>query len=415
MAKSNLKQKIKSEVAKLNSFATELKIKYLKTSEINPAKYNPREISDAAFEGLKESLKKFGFVDPLVINVRDKANVLVGGHQRLKAAQALEIKTVPVVEVDLSPAEEKALNITLNNHHISGNYTQETLQELLKEINTDLGDDFMTELKLDELLAPDAQIIESRPDDDETPEPKNQVSELGDVYELGNHRLMCGDSTSIDAVEKLINGNKIDLVFTDPPYGVKVVKSGKVGADFGIAKKGQYKEIINDETTECAKEFYNTCVALGFKNFIIWGGNYFTDFLEPKNSWVVWNKRGDTGIQNTFADGELAWSNLGFPVRIHSQLWNGMIRQGEKDKRVHPTQKPIQLAQFCFDLVKKCDAVYDGFGGSGSTLVACEKTQRKAYIMELDPHYVDVIVTRYCAYTGNTKIKRNGEEIEWEL
>ncbi len=107
----------------------------------------------------------------------------------------------------------------------------------------------------------------------------------------------------------------------------------------------------------------------------------------------------------------MAWSNLSHPVRIHGQLWNGMIRSGEKDKRVHPTQKPIALAEFCFDLMKYCKSVFDGFGGSGSTLIACEKTNRKCFMMELDPHYCDVIVARWEKFTGKqAKLIEGGTE-----
>jgi hypothetical protein len=138
-----------------------MEIKEIKTSEINPAKYNPRQISDAAFEGLKESIKKFGMPQPIVVNIRDGANVIVGGHMRLRAAEALGWETVPVIEVDLSPAEEKALNVTLNNKHIAGEYT-EALGDLLAEIRLDLGDDFMKDLRLDDIELPDIEMLEPR-------------------------------------------------------------------------------------------------------------------------------------------------------------------------------------------------------------------------------------------------------------
>lgn len=140
----------KPEGQKVVDAIKKAEFKHYKIEDVNPAAYNPREITDAAFEGLKESIKKFGLVDPLIVNVRNGQNVLVGGHQRLKAASSLGFKTVPVVEVDLSPAEEKALNVTLNNPKIAGSYN-ETLSELLAEIKVDLGDDFLKDLKLDEL------------------------------------------------------------------------------------------------------------------------------------------------------------------------------------------------------------------------------------------------------------------------
>ena len=209
-----------------------------------------------------------------------------------------------------------------------------------------------------------------------------------------------------------MDGEKADMVFTDPPYGIDVVKDNKVGADFGVAKKGIYSKVISDDTTETAKEFYDKCVELKMENFIIFGGNYFTNFLPFSDGWLIWNKRGDTGIRNTFADGEMAWCSFHTPIRLYHQLWNGMIREGEKDKRVHPTQKPIRmLSEIIKDHVKG-DVIYDGFLGSGSILLASEQQGKKCYGMELDPKYCDVIVKRWEDFTGK---KAHLEENEFQV
>lgn len=343
-----------------------------------------------------------GIRHPIIVDIDRK--IIAAGHGRKLAAIRAGITDFPVVYQKFETDEDLYTFCQSDNA-----LTMESELDL-SGINMDLAD--LGPFDLDKLGIPDFQVDVADKfadkDADEIPDEVEPIAKLGQIYKLGNHRLMCGDSTSKEDVSKLMDGEMADMVFTDPPYGVKVVKSGKVGADFGVAKKGQYKEIINDETTDCAKLFYETSKSLGFKNFILWGANYFTDCLEPKNSWVVWNKRGETSIKNTFADCELAWSDIGFPCRIHSQLWNGMIRSGEKDKRVHPTQKPIKLAEFCFDLLKECKSVYDGFGGSGSTLIACEKTNRKCFMMELDPHYVDVIIARWEKFTGQKAELLNG-------
>lgn len=392
-----------------------LKIVEYKIEDVNPAKYNPREISDAAFEGLKESLKKFGFVDPLVVNTR--SGVLVGGHQRLKAATALKLKTVPVIEVDLSPAEEKALNVTLNNRHISGEYT-EGLQELLKEISLELGDDFMAALKLDELLNPDAEVIEGQIEDDEVPEPKKQVSVLGDLYELGPHRLLCGDSTSIDAVEKLMGGAKADMVFTDPPYGVNFQSNMRT-------KTKKFEVIENDDTF--LSEWVNVLPIASRGWVFVWTTwkviRKWIDICAPigeLSNVVIWDKGGGGigDLKKTFStDYEMALVyHRGAQIegkRLGS-VWD--IGKDGSMEYVHPTQKPVALPIMAIsNCTKDAGKVLDLFGGSGSTLIACEKTKRKCYMMELDPHYIDVIVTRYCAFTGNNKIKRNGQEIEWSV
>lgn len=165
---------------------------------------------------------------------------------------------------------------------------------------------------------------------------------------------MCGDSTSEEQVKLLMNGIKADMVFTDPPYGINIVNNeGKVGADFGVAKKGIYSKIIADDTINTAKKSYDIFKSLANK-LIIWGGNYFLDFLPPSDGWLIWDKRVNSGIRNTFADGEMAYCSFHTPIRIYHQLWNGMIREGEKDKRVHPTQKPIKiLSEILYDFSQK--------------------------------------------------------------
>jgi DNA modification methylase len=254
--------------------------------------------------------------------------------------------------------------------------------------------------------------LEAVEDDFNEEPPEEPITILGDLYEIGEHRLLCGDSTDSDQVAKLMNGSKADMVFTDPPYGIKVVKSEMVGANFGVAKKGKYSEVIADDTTETAKQFYDTCISLGMNDFIIWGGNYFTDFLPFSDGWLIWNKRAGTDIRNTFADGEMAWCSFHTPIRIYDQLWNGMIREGEKDKRVHPTQKPIRmLSEVITDHIKG-DLIFDGFLGSGSIMVASHQLNRKCYGMELDPKYCDVIVKRMIKLDPSIKVKRNGQLID---
>lgn len=197
------------------------------------------------------------------------------------------------------------------------------------------------------------------------------------------------------------------IVITDPPYGISLVKNGKVGADFGITKKGKYNPVIGDNDIEVTKKAFNIFKEIADK-MIIFGGNYFTNFLPFSDSWLIWDKREDTGIRNTFADGEMAWCSFHTPVRIYRQLWNGMIRKGEHSKRVHPTQKPVEMLENIIkDFTKADDIVLDLFLGSGSTLIACEKTNRICFGMELDPKYISVILDRWQEYTGKEAIRLN--------
>ena len=242
----------------------------------------------------------------------------------------------------------------------------------------------------------EAEVVE-----DEVPEaPEEPRAKLGDVYKLGNHRLICGDSTDIAVIDRLMDGVKADMVFTDSPYGVNIVNDkGKVGAD-NLAKNGVYAPVIGDDTTETAQQAYDIYSQLCDK-MILWGGNYFLDFLPPSDGWLIWDKRGESGIRNNFADGEMAWCSFHTPVRIYHQLWNGMIREGEHEKRVHPTQKPIRmLSEILQDFTNEGDIILDVFGGSGSTLIACEQTGRTCYMAELSSEYVDVIIARWENLTG---------------
>jgi DNA modification methylase len=163
---------------------------------------------------------------------------------------------------------------------------------------------------------------------------------------------------------------------------------------------GEYAPIIGDETTDTAKASYERLKDMTDKQ-IIFGGNYFTDFLPFSDGWLVWDKRGDSGIRNNFADGEMAWCSFHTPVRIYHQLWCGMIKEDEHEKRVHPTQKPVKMiGDIMSDFTKEGDIVLDAFGGSGTTIIAAEQLGRKCRMMELDPHYCDVIIARWEKLTG---------------
>lgn len=363
----------------------------LKLSEIKLNKHNPRDISKENLEKLKKSIQEFPEMletRPLII---DENNVVLGGNMRLRALRELGFEEIKVKQVTNWSENQKKRFIISDNV----SYGIWDWEMLANEWEVDLLSDWGLDI-------PDweaEQELTAEEDDFEIPEQIKTDIVKSDVFEFRKnggtlHRLMCGDSTSVDDVGKLMNGEKADMIFTDPPYGIKVVKSQMVGADFGIAKKGKYSEVIADDTTETANQFYQTCIALGFDNFIIWGGNYFTDFLPFSDGWLVWNKRAGTDIRNTFADGEMAWCSFHTPIRIYDQLWNGMIREREKDKRVHPTQKPIKILSEIIDDHVKGNLIFDGFLGSGSTMVASHQLNRKCYGMELDPKYCQVIVDR---------------------
>ena len=368
--------------------------------ELIPYAQNPR-CNDEAVDAVASSIASFGFNVPCVI---DSHNVLITGHTRLKAAKKLGLKTVPCICADsLTPAQVKAYRLADNKVSELASWDMSLLESELAQLD-DLQFD-MTPFGFEEI-----SDDESSEESDVLPEMESDsepVSRLGDVWQLGRHRLMCGDATSYDDVMTLTQGESIDLCLTDPPYGISVVGTDKTvgNKDFGICKHGAYRPIISDDSTDTAQNAYLVVKEIADR-LILWGGNYFLDFLPPSDSWLIWDKRCDSGIVNTYADGEMAWCSFHTPVRIYHQLWNGMIREGEHDKRVHPTQKPIKmLSDILRDFTESQSKVLDVFGGSGSTLIACEQTDRQCYIMELDPHYCDVIIKRWETETGLEAVK----------
>jgi hypothetical protein len=370
-----------------------MKVENLSIESLVPYARNPRK-NDDAVKSLAASIKEFGWQQPIVV---DKDKVVVAGHTRLKAAQALGMKQVPcVVASDLTPEQIKAYRILDNKLAEKSHWDLELLDLEIKEIDFDFEP---FEVEFEAPPEPEVEIVE-----DEVPEPPVEpITKTGDLWLLGEHRVLCGDSTRDEDVGRLMTGETVAAVITDPPYGISVVKSGMVGADFGVAKKGNYQPVIGDESPPNIKHLLSLC-----DKAIVWGGNYFADQLPVSGSWLIWDKRGDTGIENTFADCELAWSNMGGPARIYRQLWNGMIREKEKDKRTHPTQKPVLLMSWCIEKEKDKGTILDPFLGSGTTLIAAEQLGRKCYGMEIGPQYCDVIVKRWENLTGKKAVLSDG-------
>ena len=371
-------------------------------ADLIPAPYNPRQSTAKQEKHLKESLEKFGMVEPIIYN--KQTGYIVGGHFRVRELKKLGIKEIECVIVDLNEADEKELNIRLNAN--TGSWDWDTLAN-----DWDVVDLEAWGMEIPQ-FENEAEELEASEDDYDVPEGGIETDiVIGDLFEIGEHRLLCGDSTDSDAVARLMNGEKADMVFTDPPYGIAIVgANGKVGGD-NKAKNGIYSEVTGDNTTDTARDFYNTCISLGMDNFIIWGGNYFVDFLPFSESWIIWDKRGDMN-SNNFADGEMAWCSFRTRVRIYKQIWNGMIREGESGKRVHPTQKPVQILANIIEDHLEGNIIFDGFLGSGSTMVAAHQLKRRCYGMELEPKYCQVIIDRMKKLDSTLIIKRNGVEVK---
>jgi len=389
----------------------------IKLSKIKPNEKNPRFVKDEKFEKLCKSIESFAEkMMPLRPIVIDENNIILGGNMRFKALKHLGYKEIPsdwIKQANDLTEEEKNEFIIKDNVGF-GDWDWEVLAN---EWNSEELEEWGLDIPNFEPI----EELEAVEDDYQEPEQMQVDVVLGDLIEIGEHRLLCGDSTDSDLLEKLFQGDKIDLVFTDPPYGISIVngnskkvggggetKFGKVGGGKVVEAK-VYSEIIGDDTTDTARDFYNTCISLGLENFILWGGNYFTDFLSPSMCWIIWDKE-NTG---NFADVEMAWTSYEKGAKLYKWLWNGMSRKGSREiegkTRVHPTQKPVGLFGDIFNDFdfKIC---FDGFLGSGSTMVAAHQLKRKCYGMELDPKYCQVIIDRMQKLDSSLVVKINGIE-----
>ena len=387
-----------------------MKIVNLKTEQLIPYINNPRN-NDDAVDKVAASIKEFGFKVPIIIN---KDNVIVTGHTRLKAAKKLGIEEVPcIIADDLTDAQIKAFRIADNRVSEYAEWNEDLLKvelEQLEEMDFDLD-----ELNIDYSdfdLDIGENIEEIEPEEVEVPEvPEEPKAKLGDIYQLGKHRLMCGDSTNADDVGKLMNGEKADMVFTDPPYGMNL------DTDYskmeGNGRKGKmYSKVIGDN-----EDFKDDLIKTVFDNFnycneiFLWGVDYYFDLIPnfKEGNLIVWDKTLQTnGNADYNSEFELLWTKNQHKKEVIHFNWFryfGLSAQDMKT-REHPTQKPLQvITPFVEKYSKENDLIVDIYGGSGSTLIACEQLNRKCYMMELDPRYVDVIIKRWEDYTGNKAVK----------
>ena len=371
-----------------------LKVEYVDIDTIKPYKNNAKLHPKEQIEQIKKSIENFGMNDPIGI----WNNEIVEGHGRILACKELGYKQIPVIKLDhLTDEERKSYIIAHNKLTMNSDFDIDILRtelENLKELDFDLE---LTGFNVDELddifqVEEEQEIVE---DDFDVEPPEQPKAKLGDIYQLGNHRLMCGDSTKLEDVEKLMNGVKADMVFTDPPYGMNAVSKS------GVLSEKYKTDIMNDDDNTVAIDSFNLCNNY-FKETkqVWWGANYYTECLPSAECWIVWDKNNGGSDQT---DCELAWTNFRSVVRQFTMA-------SEKINRVHPTQKPLNLISQIFkkfDKNNEYNNIVDLFGGSGSTLIACEQLNRKCFMMELDPKYVDVIIDRWEQYTGKKAVLLN--------
>ena len=422
--------------------SSHISVEYLPIGNLRPADYNPRSWDDSAKETLKKSIEKHGFVDPVIVNsAQERKNVIIGGHFRVECAKELGFTEVPVVFINIPEIEkEKELNLRLNRN--TGQWDFELLKQFDTNFLVDIGfdDGDLSKIWSDVLSVEDDNFDEEKT----LQEIKNPTTQPGDIFALGSHRLICGDSTDVNVVKKLVEENQIDMVYSDPPYNINLDYSR------GVATTGKYggstKDNKNDK--DYAKFLSQTIsnaltVIKKDAHVFYWCDQKYIGLLQTLYGELgVNNKRVCLWIKNNFnmtphiafnkAYEPCVYGTIGSPyinpdiTNLHEVL-NKDINAGNRTlddiidvfdiwlaKRVngqdyeHPTQKPLTLTE---KPLRRCtrpgDNVLDLFGGSGITLLACEQMKRKAFICEIEPIFCDLIIRRFEALTGIKAKKLN--------
>src|SRR3990167_342142 len=379
------------------------KVKDLKTWESNP-----RTIDESSFKDLKDSIEQDGDWGSLVI---DLDGTVISGNQRLKAIDGEVDVKVPNRKL----TEKEKRRIALRANRTKGKDNFDILANWDKE---DLLEGWFDEKDLDKLLN-----LEPNEKDDTIPEHVEPIAKLGDIWQLGRHRVMCGDSTQPEAVLRLMEGKKADMVFTDPPYGMNLDTDYSVMVGIGGKVGNKFDRVKGD-----GADFTDTLITTVLDNFsyckeiFMFGGDYYINVLPnygKDGSWVVWDKQSNendigVGVNDSYgkmfgSNFELCWSKTKHKRVLCRVLWKSMFGMGKGDekKRIHPTQKPVEVGcWFMKHFSGEESLVADLFLGSGSTLIACEKTNRICYGMELSEKYCDVIIKRWEDYTGKKAVKQ---------
>ena len=379
-------------------------------TDVVPYDKNPRN-NAGAVESTANSIKEFGWQQPIVV---DKDNIIIVGHTRLKAAEKLNLDTVPVVVADnLSDEQVKAYRLADNKTGELADWDMALLSEELEGIaELDMGD-FGFELAEDE-----EEVVD---DDFDVEVPEEPTSKLGQIYQLGNHRLMVGDSTDTKQVEALMGGQKSDLLVTDPPYNVALGMGGSVDEARKRHRRTDGLVIMNDKMEDSKFREFLVSVYTAAKNNMKAGASFYIWHADSERfnfegaakdvGWqvretLIWNKNSITlGRQDYQWKHEpclYGWNEGG------SHAWYSDRKQSTvlnfdrpTSSKLHPTMKPVPLFDYQIkNSSKQGDAVLDLFGGSGTTMIACEQNGRNAYLMELDPKYADVIIKRWEEFTG---------------
>jgi len=389
-----------------------LTIEYVPIGQLKPFDGNPRKISDKGLEKLQRSVEEFGFVNPVL--AQRGTNVIIAGHQRLKAAKAAGLTEVPVVWLDMDAVTAKAYNIADNRLQDEAEWDFTPLADLLTELDTGAFDLSLTGFDADEL----EQMMNYTPagevQEDEVPEPPEEpVTKPGDIWQLGRHRVMCGDSTDSRQVKQLLGDRRVDQLLTDPPYGVDYAAKNEMLNKFDRGNKVQ-TPIENDNITDYRAFFaaFLGCIPFADYNtvYVFMSGQELhsvrlalDDAGIKWGDYLVWVKNNHVlGRKDYNAKHEFVVYGWKGKHKFYGGVSTTVLEYNKPQKNeLHPTMKPVELiARLMADGSTAAALVYDPFLGSGTTLIVAEQLGRTCYGLEIDPHYVDVIIKRWEQLTG---------------
>jgi DNA modification methylase len=373
----------------------------IKVTDLIPDDKNFNKGSEYGQGLIQKSFEKFGAGRSILIDKNNKIiagnksteNYGAGGGQDVIVVESDGTQLIAVKRTDIDLDTPQGREMALADNATAKANIVWAEDVIASEVGVEVAESWGVDMG--------KEVPEAEEDDFDATPPEEPITVLGDLYEIGDHRLLCGDSTDSDQVAKLMNGSKADVCISDPPYGISAIEKNSRMKQLG------WEQYENDNNINTAVDAFNLAYSICDK-LVFWGANHYANKLPNVGGWLIWDKQ-DGKDTTTYSMGELAWTNILNNVQIFKHIWDGFRKDSEKgESRLHPSQKPVKLHEWVLGKIE-ANLVLDLFLGSGSTMVASHQLKRKCYGMELDPKYCDVIIRRMINLDPTLVIKRNGE------